>query len=75
MTFGIFNYGNSGILDRGHLRFFTLKSARDLIERAGYRIAQERYASVVLPWGRPVPRWMMRAMPGLWAAGFVFEAT
>jgi methionine biosynthesis protein MetW len=73
MTLGIFNYGDNGILDRGHLRFFTRKSARELIESAGYRITQERYASFILPWGRPMPRWMMRAMPGLWAAGFVFE--
>jgi O-antigen biosynthesis protein len=73
MLFGIFNYGDSGILDRGHLRFFTRKSAGELIKRAGYRIASERYASFVLPWGLPMPRWIMRAMPGLWAAGFVFE--
>lgn len=74
MMFGIFNYADSGILDRTHLRFFTRKSARELLARAGYRMVAERFASFVLPWGWPMPRWVMRLMPGLWAAGFVFAA-
>jgi methionine biosynthesis protein MetW len=74
MMFGKFNYSDSGILDRTHLRFFTRKSARELIERAGYRITSEHFASFVLPWGRPAPRWLMRMFPGLLAAGFVFAA-
>lgn len=37
LLLGRFDY-NPGILDGGHLRFFTLKSAKRTIEGAGYRI-------------------------------------
>jgi SAM-dependent methyltransferase len=35
---GRFSYTDRGLLDRSHLRFFTLRSARALIEEAGCRI-------------------------------------
>jgi len=35
---GRFDYQDSGTLDRTHLRFFTFKTARQLIEASGYRI-------------------------------------
>jgi len=35
---GKFDYESTGILDVTHLRFFTYKTARALIERAGYKI-------------------------------------
>ncbi len=38
LFFGSFTYTDSGILDRTHLRFFTLKTARELIRQAGFRI-------------------------------------
>ena len=31
-------YANAGVLDRTHLRFFTLKSARRLFEECGYEV-------------------------------------
>lgn len=74
MIFGIFEYADSGIMDRTHLRFFTRAAARKMIEDAGLRISAERYASFVLPWGHSMPAWIMRLFPGLLAAGFVFEA-
>lgn len=37
LLFGKFDY-SPGILDGGHLRFFTRKSARALIESCGYRV-------------------------------------
>lgn len=36
--FGHFNYQPIGLLDHTHLRFFTARSARALIENSGYRI-------------------------------------
>ena len=36
--FGKFEYKHTGLLDHTHLRFFTLGSARAMIETAGYRI-------------------------------------
>ena len=42
LLFGQFNYQQRGILDKTHLRFFTRKSARRLLEENGYAIEQER---------------------------------
>jgi glycosyltransferase involved in cell wall biosynthesis len=46
-TFGMFDYDQRGILDSTHLRFFTRRSIRRLIERQGYDI--RRIESVGLP--------------------------
>jgi 2-polyprenyl-3-methyl-5-hydroxy-6-metoxy-1,4-benzoquinol methylase len=35
---GRFDYRDSGVLDRTHLRFFTRRSARALVERAGFAV-------------------------------------
>lgn len=36
---GIFDYDpNGGIMDSTHLKFYTLKTARSLVEKSGYRI-------------------------------------
>jgi hypothetical protein len=32
------NYSGSGILDRGHLRFFTIKSIEEMFKGAGLKI-------------------------------------
>jgi SAM-dependent methyltransferase len=40
---GRWDYAESGILDEDHLRFFSLRSARDLAARCGYRVEAERY--------------------------------
>jgi 2-polyprenyl-3-methyl-5-hydroxy-6-metoxy-1,4-benzoquinol methylase len=40
---GRFEYTDTGVLDRTHLRFFTKKSARRLIEEAGLTIARHAY--------------------------------
>lgn len=38
LLFGRFEYEDSGILDRTHLHFYTLRTARALLEEAGLRI-------------------------------------
>jgi len=38
LSFGIFDYSECGALSKGHLRFFTYKTARTLIESSGYKI-------------------------------------
>ena len=37
---GRFDYADAGTLDRGHLRFFTRASARDLFEQAGLAVTR-----------------------------------
>ena len=48
LLFGCFNYTERGILDKTHLRFFTRKSARELIEHNGFRILQEKVTVIPL---------------------------
>jgi hypothetical protein len=38
LFFGIFEYKDVGLLDSGHLRFFTLKSAKKIIYDSGYKV-------------------------------------
>jgi len=38
VVYGWWNYGNKGILDKTHLRFFTKESIRTLFEESGYEI-------------------------------------
>jgi len=65
---GSFEYQESGILDRTHLRFFTKKTARAMIEQAGLRIVESDVA------GYSLPHWLIRRLPGLLAVQFVFAA-
>jgi hypothetical protein len=38
LLMGKFEYTSMGLLDYTHLRFFTVHTARNMIEQAGYRI-------------------------------------
>jgi len=42
LLFGRFEYTERGILDKTHVRFFTRKSARRLLELAGYQVIAEK---------------------------------
>jgi 2-polyprenyl-3-methyl-5-hydroxy-6-metoxy-1,4-benzoquinol methylase len=66
---GKFEYQESGILDRSHLRFFTRKSARELVRRAGYKIVSETYS------GYSLPRWLIDLFPSLLAVNIILVAT
>ena len=47
LFFGRFEYRPRGILDRTHLRFFTRKTARQMLETAGYEVVEQK--STVMP--------------------------
>lgn len=38
LLFGRFDYAAYGVMDRGHLRFFTLKTAKKLVTDSGFQI-------------------------------------
>jgi 2-polyprenyl-3-methyl-5-hydroxy-6-metoxy-1,4-benzoquinol methylase len=38
LTFGRFRYQDTGVLDRTHVRFFTFKSAQELVRQAGLNV-------------------------------------
>ena len=58
---GRFEYADSGVLDRTHVRFFTRKTARRLIARAGLRTVRTTYnPGVVRPFVPMIKRVMGR---------------
>ncbi len=48
LLFGRFNYAERGILDKTHVRFFTRKTARRLLEENGYSIVEEKLTVIPL---------------------------
>jgi 2-polyprenyl-3-methyl-5-hydroxy-6-metoxy-1,4-benzoquinol methylase len=70
---GRFDYTDTGILDRSHLRFFTLKTAAAMFHDAGFRLVN----AVVPP--RPIPRFgrlkmaIMKAWPALFSINMVYH--
>lgn len=78
LLLGRFDYTERGILDRTHLRFFTRRTAKELVTGAGYDVIQEK-ATIMpielvlgLPAGNPVMRVInfvlrvaTRILPGL----------
>ena len=73
---GRFEYESAGTLDSTHLRFFTPKTARKLIEDAGYRITAFHPAIGGRLSGqvRPVWQWLAARFPSLFAYQLLFEA-
>lgn len=49
LMLGRFRYADAGIFDRTHLRFFTRRSAHELVQEAGFEIEQERFAPLYFP--------------------------
>jgi SAM-dependent methyltransferase len=53
---GAFSYSWSGLYDRTHLRFFTRRSLRELLERAGLSVKKERSTPSIVQSGAPLLR-------------------
>ena len=74
-------YQDTGILDKTHLRFFTKKTAIKLIEDAGYKI-EELYYTPWIPllrlgrfkFGRKIEYYLTKALPTLFTLQFVIKA-
>src|SRR5205823_320673 len=65
---GRFEYADYGILDRTHLRFFTRRTAYQLLADAGYRVTRAEVA------GYSLPHWLIKLFPGLFAVQIVMSA-
>ena len=87
LLLGRFEYAERGILDRTHLRFYTRRSARDLLAKAGFRVMAEEATAMPVelalpalgrpPWRGPVralATTAARVLPTLFGYQFVFEA-
>lgn len=79
---GIFEYRDRGILDHTHLRFYTLRTIRREVERAGFRILTVRGSSIPLRLiiGGYIPDFILRpiesvlaAVTGLWKSLFAYQ--
>ncbi len=87
LLFGHFRYTDRGILDRTHLSFYTLASARQLLESCGFRILAEETTTMPYELATPLlhsppiraaarafARTTARLFPTLFGYQFVFEA-
>lgn len=76
LALGRWRYTDSGLLDRTHLRFFTLATARRLAVDSGWRIDYEDSAIAPPPPLRSVPHERLSILgrwPGLFAVQMLFE--
>jgi len=86
LLLGRFEYQDSGLLDRGHLRFFTLKILKRLLADSGYRIICLDYSLGAPPavlkgvsrqnknYLNNLFKMFTRAFPGLLANQFIIKA-
>jgi 2-polyprenyl-3-methyl-5-hydroxy-6-metoxy-1,4-benzoquinol methylase len=68
LLLGKFEYQETGILDKTHLRFFTLKTAKELFESTGYRVIQVDYT------GLASKHRLFRSLPTLFAFQLIIVA-
>ena len=81
LLFGIFEYRERGILDETHLRFYTMRTIRRDIERAGFRIVTVRGSSIpvrlIVPWMPDVllriGERLLASMTQWWRALFAYQ--
>ena len=81
LLFGIFEYRERGILDSSHLRFYTMRSIKREIDRAGFRIVAIRGSSV--PIRLILPNWpdfllrageqLLTAITRVWRGLFAYQ--
>jgi 2-polyprenyl-3-methyl-5-hydroxy-6-metoxy-1,4-benzoquinol methylase len=48
ILFGRFNYQDSGVLDRTHIRFFTFNTARRMVQAAGLSVQRADYTPLIV---------------------------
>jgi 2-polyprenyl-3-methyl-5-hydroxy-6-metoxy-1,4-benzoquinol methylase len=76
MLLGRFDYEVAGTLDHTHLRFFTVKTSRELIEGAGYRVTRfhPAFGGRFCGHAQVLWQWLANWLPGLFAFQLLYEA-
>ncbi len=69
---GRWNYTETGIMDRTHLRFFTLSSMKELFVENGLEIIDQKELVAVPKIYWPV-KWLARVWPNMFALQMVFK--
>lgn len=70
LLFGKFEYGDYGILDRTHLKFFTLKSLKKLLDDGGYKIVK---IDVTPRSMSPLINWLIYGFTKLWKSLLAYQ--
>lgn len=74
LMFGLWRYEDAGIFDRTHLRFFTIRSGRELVRSGGLEVRRQAFVGpLTFHLGRPA-RHLIRIRPQLLANQMIFEA-
>jgi methionine biosynthesis protein MetW len=73
VALGLFRYSEYGILDKTHLRFYTQKTARELVEQCGLQIRTWDYTPPVSGKWEILPDSLRRAMAGVWPSLFAIQ--
>ena len=74
IALGIWRYHEAGIFDKSHLRFFSVKTGRELLCDATYRITQEEFVGPLTFWGGRRLKSVIKLRPNLLANQMVFSA-
>lgn len=71
---GRWDYAETGVLDRTHLRFFTRHSARALIEGAGFRVERIEPSATATRWQRLANTMTLGLLRDLFTMQYFFVA-
>lgn len=68
MLFGLFQYTEQGLLDFGHIRFFTYRYLRQVLTEAGFNVMKEKH--IIFP-GKLTR--ILKYWPSLFATQFIMK--
>lgn len=71
---GIWRYEEMGVFDRTHLRFFTIRTGRELLAHAGLSIVDQHFVGPLTFYGGRRLEGVTRVRPQLFANNMVFAA-
>lgn len=69
ILFGIFRYTDQGLMDFGHIRFFTYRYLKEVLKKNGFEIVKENH--IIFP-GKLTQ--LLRSWPSLFASQFIIKA-
>ena len=54
ILFGFFNYSETGVMDKTHIRFFNRKNLKELAKESDLIIVSQKYDSIIMRWFVPL---------------------
>ena len=54
LLFGYFNYSETGVMDKTHIRFFNRKNLKQLAKESDLKIVSQKYDSIIVRWFVPL---------------------